>query len=125
MNIALPGVAQRVAVIQATRALTAASGDVAYTGVGFRPRAVVMFTNRSTAIERSFAASSGVGADFGFSIDTAGQTFGIALLADLNITAGDIQRAALASFDADGLTITWTKFSTPTGTAQMAMVLFE
>jgi hypothetical protein len=87
-----------------TRAMTAASGNVSYTGVGFKPTCIIFF------------ASQGVGASWGFS-DSTLITGGIRWLAGtmgpvswtilLYDTDSKYQGAHIYSYDADGFTLAW------------------
>lgn len=104
-------------VIASTRDLTAATATVAYTGVGFKPRAVLAFG----AINFSIAS-------FGFGDsaltnrvvhNTGGGTtfYASTALMLFETSSNNYQTAGLASLDSDGFSITWTKVNTPTGTA--------
>ncbi|GAJ01903.1 unnamed protein product, partial [marine sediment metagenome] len=100
-----------------TRVLTVASGDVAYTGYGFRPTALLIFA----ADTATGAASWGVA--------SSDKTYGLTrqlfddnmshgtFIVYLAISSGNSQSAILKSFDADGFTLTWSKTGTPSGTA--------
>jgi hypothetical protein len=113
-------------IINATRDMTAASGDVSYTGVGFTPTAVLamawiegMFTfsigiaDSSKTFSSLFphsAANMG-GANSAFYVQTG--------------TGTTYQGATMKTYDADGFTLTWTKTSTPTGTAGLIFMCFR
>jgi hypothetical protein len=99
-----------------TRDLTTASGSQAITGVGFVPKAVL------------FTMSAGGGARFsdGFDTQTArgstytngSATFNADSRSIVALTSGsDFQYAQIATMDADGFTLTWTKTGSPTGSA--------
>lgn len=111
----------RSKVVQITRDLSAATGDVSYTGAGFPPSAVF-----------AMAASGGVTLSFGIGDSAKGvnafkkdgdstnyfnntATFG-ACLVFFSPTSGNNQAAIIKTWDADGLTLTWTKTGSPTGT---------
>lgn len=109
----------RSKVIASTRDLTAATATVAYTGVGFKPRAVLAFG----AINFSIAS-------FGFGDsaltnrvvhNTGGGTtfYASTALMLFETSSNNYQTAGLASLDSDGFSITWTKVNTPTGTASI------
>jgi hypothetical protein len=100
-----------------TRDMTAASGAVAYTGVGFKPRAILFLGSISgtTLGSEGFSDSSGAGkaiASWGAAmIRGAGGAICILLPGDTSLLSS--QSAVIASLDADGFTLTWTKSSTP------------
>ena len=117
MPVSNPGtVTLRSKVILADRAAAAASGDVAYTGVGFRPSCVIMFANA----ENAGSAQISIG-----NVDEIADAQSVYNRSDLlhwirspNLiysfnSAGDGQRAAILSYDPDGFTLTWTKVGTP------------
>jgi len=105
-----------------TRARDAASGDVAYTGYGFQPKALIVLGGYSN--------SMGLGG-----VDL--NEFCHYLAADSVIprsSAADIiyfsqeagvkeQHALLKTLDADGFTLTWTKVGSPTSTTDAFAVL--
>lgn len=108
-------------VITITRDLTVASGSVAYTGAGIRPRALIatggIAGGPAYALRCGIAASAG-GAGAAFLYTTgAGDNVNTNFIACYDSTAALGQQAVVASYDADGFTLTWTKVSTPTGTA--------
>ncbi len=103
----------RSKVLTAVRTAAAASGNQAYTGVGFKPAAVIALTGYN-------------GADSEFSIgvlDDAGDAEAIystgieqkihrdtsGLLADAANNTSNYQRATVVSIDPDGFTLAWVK----------------
>ncbi len=121
----------RFKIITATRDMTTASNDVAYSGVGFVPKAIIVFACGETLTAASWGFLDGTrnqaiadysAAGAGANVWTSGGAYGIILVT----TAGGInQLASLKSFDADGFTLTWTKAGTPTGTAYMRFMCFR
>ena len=112
-------------IIVATRDMAAASGDVAYTGVGFTPTAIIVLG----AIIGGFPFVIGM-------IDSAALEVYITPTAAnvmssssgfiaIALTGSDAQKAALKTFDADGFTLTWTKAGTPTGTVSLMFMCFR
>lgn len=101
-----------------SRDLTAAGGDVSYTGVGFTPKAIIFFTALSGGLDwGGWGFSDGTShvsidreADAKFYPNTSNFAFTI------GSSAGNYQKAIVKTFDADGFTLTWTKASSPTGT---------
>lgn len=109
------------------RTMTSASGNVSYTGIGFKPKALLVFA----AISGSTSAAC-----WGFTdgsqdhrllfSDDASNTYGTntsqLIQADTGVSTG--QGATLSSFDADGFTLTWTKSGSPTGTLTVLFIAF-
>jgi hypothetical protein len=93
-----------------TRAMdaTGAPTDVAYTGVGFKPKAIIF-------ISSLMAASFSVGLDDGTSSASSfgygtSATFGISSCCiELIETGVKTQKATVKTMDADGFTLTWTR----------------
>jgi hypothetical protein len=106
-----------------TRDLTASSGDVSYTGVGFTPKAVIFFGTVDGAAAMFFGMSTGASTNKGL-FDrqlVSAATWGVTgTLAIYNVQgSGNEHYAKIKSFDADGFTLTWTKVSSPTGTLKV------
>ena len=121
MNAAgtLPEWAQGYYIKQATRDITAATGDVAYTGVGFKPRALVAMGCVDSDKRMSMgiavgAAEYSVSTLDGRATDT--WSTNLANLFWVDTGSGQNQLAVVKSMDSDGFTLTWTKDGTPTGT---------
>jgi len=109
----------KVGALSPARDLSAASGDVSYTGVGFKPSLIFFFGGvHTTQGTMSAGFSNGTAHEGVFLyLDTTLKT-GVNSAAAINIhtSAADAQTAIVKSFDADGFTLTWTKASSPTGT---------
>jgi hypothetical protein len=120
------GVLSGFSTITFTRDMTAASGDVAYTGVGFEPRQVIFFASVAGTKMASWgvndALGNGNGQSYGVQrqFDTGEMSYtsnnAIELLDSIEPNSG-IQRARIQSFDSDGFTLAWDKNLSPTGTA--------
>lgn len=96
-----------------SRALDGASGGVAYTGVGFRPTSIEFTAAVDSTNEFciGFADASGGRC---LNSDAAGAKLSSAhAIRIIRDAAGKEQSAVLASFDADGFTLTWTKTGAP------------
>jgi len=103
-----------------TRDSAAGSADVTYTGVGFKPKAIIFLGSPLSAangvtwgmdtITSKFRVSGLYSSGLVFYSDN---TCSIAIA----ITISDVQSGVVKTFDADGFTITWTKAGTPTGIA--------
>ena len=117
----------RIKVGTFTRDMTAASGPVTYTGLGFTPVGLVCF-----ALDEGNASSS-----YGMTDGSTDRVFGIygtvptysdlgANLIYLTTNPGVTSQIAVwASWDASGFTLTWTKQGTPTGTARVNYVAYR
>lgn len=95
-----------------TRVKDAASGNVAYTGVGFKPSALVAFTQEQGG---AYAGSIGlgiVGSQKAMIRSEEGGSFGMIGFGFIDATNdGHVnnQTATVASLDSDGFTLAWTK----------------
>jgi hypothetical protein len=101
-----------------TRALDGASGDVAYTGIGFRPTSIEFFASVATdtlGFSDGFCdASSGIENQCTTRDSATGAISSSSnCIKIVKPTTADIQSAVLKQFDADGFTLTWTKTGTP------------
>lgn len=103
-----------------TRDMTAATGSVSYTGVGFKPSILFVVG----------IVDGGVGSSWGFTDFTsqvvnyrdsggANYTTAAARFIDIQTGSGAGQAGALGTADDDGFTISWTKSGSPTGTGQL------
>lgn len=109
-------------VVYLTRDLAAASGDVATTGIGFRP-----ITMLAVACVPAFPKSS-----WGFSdlfrdehclYIQATDYFQVSSTSLIRIgTTTASQNAVVKSYDPDGFTLTWTKILTPTGIVNICIL---
>ncbi len=97
-----------------SRDMTAASGDVAYTGIGFTPKAVIFLAGVSTA---SISVGFGNASIHACIVVFIASTTGFGTYSSLEITlieeAGKSQAAVIKSLDSDGFTLTWTKNGSP------------
>lgn len=102
-----------------SRDMTAASGNVSYTGIGFTPNAVIFFANRNGTAVTAWGYTTGPINNvciFDDNGDSAG-TYAIAVDKCMYGEAGggNNQKAALNAFDSDGFTLSWIKTGLPTG----------
>ena len=113
-------------VISASRVLTAAAGDVVYTGVGFKPTSIICFS-MVNGVNKPLT--------MGFA-DSARNTTVIMKMATDNFnnfttliyaitSAGNYQTAIVKSYDDDGFTLTWTKTGSPEGTLELKFLCFK
>lgn len=108
-------------IVTVSRDLTVASGNVAYTGCGFAPRALIATGGVSAgpayALRTGMAASAGGVGNSTLYQTGAGDVIAGQFIAVYDSTGTAGQTAVVASYDSDGFTLTWTKTSTPSGTA--------
>jgi hypothetical protein len=112
-----------------TRDTSVGNGNVAYTGVGFQPKAVIFFHSLSGTFTSSWgfiSASSGNSVGYCISSDS-----GTALASrDTGIFADVTHISAYNdvigyTFDADGFTLNWRKIGSPTGTILVRFLAFR
>ena len=112
--------------ISITRDLSAATGNVSYTGIGFKPTGLICF-GTVDGVENVFSAGlygGGSGAGIALMDLTVPSWNLISTIISIvtNAAGTDSQGATLASFDADGFTLSWTKGGTPVGTATIRIL---
>lgn len=113
-------------IIASTRDLTAVSGNVAYTGVGFQPTAIIAFANVSGTSNTSWGMSdSSMTVRDINGIQSATVHYLNPNFIYLPVDVTNNQSAVIASYDADGFTLTWTKTNSPTGTGTLAFLCFR
>jgi hypothetical protein len=122
-----PQWANGMKVIMTTRALDGATADVAYTGVGFKPSGLVAIATIDGADKLSVGFyGGGVNACIGqYGAITYQANIGFLIIYD---NAPDkYQTASVKSFDADGLTVTWTRGpgGSAAGTIKFALMCFR
>lgn len=95
--------------ISFTRDITAATGNVSYTGVGFTPTAIIFIADKGSTYGSIGMSSDTL--DKCLFVDAGAvsmQAYGIMVQ-----TGGAGQIATLLSLDADGFTLAWTKQGAP------------
>lgn len=111
--------APRVAIGSLTRTLSAATATVAYTGLGFKPTSIEFVGAVDTTNERTvgWAGLTGNGLEQRcVSTDASGANLSSSdCIRIIRSSAGNEQKASLASFDADGFSLNWTLVGTPPG----------
>lgn len=100
-----------------TRDMTAASGNVSYTGFGFAPQSLICLAFVSATLFASWAFHS-LGGDVGFYHNWNHLLYATGALINIDVGAAgnEVQSAVVNSIDSDGFTLTWTKIGSPTGT---------
>ena len=107
-----------------TRVLSVASGTAAVTGVGFQPKSVI-FIAYLTSYSGAVGASDGTTNEAGSIVGTTpAYNYNTGRCVDVSDgTKGGY--ASIASFDADGFTLTWVKDGSPTETATISYMAFR
>jgi hypothetical protein len=95
----------------ATRAMDAVSGDVAYTGFGFKPRIVeITATVDGLGHKHCHGAGTSGSAQYCMDLDAASQyRTHTNMIVRFEESAGKEQSAVIKRFDANGMTLTWTR----------------
>jgi hypothetical protein len=106
-------------VITLARDLTVAGGSVAYTGVGFKPTALIAIGGEAVGYTYTtyggLADNAGTGRSLFGTTAAPSPTANFLLFSDAGVA--NFQAANVASYDVDGFTLTWLKTGSPTGTA--------
>ena len=113
-------------VLHAHRAMNDATGDVAYTGVGFSPTSLQVNYGMATSF---FLFGTGIAdrqknmyTQFNCFVGYYGET---TYLIDVEYSSGHYQMATLKSYDSDGFTLTWTKTDTNAGTVELGFICYR
>ena len=122
-----PEWAAGIATISTTYDVTG-TGTLVITGVGFKPKAVLMMSGIQSTFAWSIGITSGSGGLVSYS--NGGVTPGEILLdgsftSVTKISSGNQGLLALASFDSDGATFTKSKSGSPTGTVIVYCLFFR
>ena len=109
---------------EATRDLTAASGDVVYSGLGLTPQALIGFATIESQVGSSWGLADGTDSIAILKIHdgTMGQRSAHIFSLQGPEGSGNRQVGVVKSFAAGQYTITWTKIGTPTGTAYLKVL---
>ncbi len=99
-----------------TRVLTAASGDVSYSGFGFRPRAIIFCGCVDVDSFAFVGLSDAVGDGGGFHINMTTTVARLRGVVHFETANNVYQDGALWTINSDGFTLRWTKQGSPTGT---------
>lgn len=106
-----------------TRDFTAASGNVSYTGYGFQPTGLIIFSYRIGLSIGSSEPARGIKCLYEDWDGSLGHS--ITYIIYIPQSAAQVQRASVASYDVDGFTLTWTKDGEPTGTGTFTVFAFK
>lgn len=110
-----------------TRDITAASGTQVVTGAGFTPRSAIIIAAVDGVNSFSIGYSES-GNHYAIYDQTGAGTdtiYGVDTVQSIHITqSGGTHTGSFTSFNSDGGVITWTKTSSPTGTARLLIIFF-
>jgi hypothetical protein len=113
-------------ILTLTRDMTAASGDVAYTGTGFTPRQVMFFAAVDATKTASWGSDDGTSQMCTNQLYNGNMSNNTSASIDLENNAGESQTAIIKTLDSNGFTLTWTKTATPpAGTATIIAICFK
>lgn len=105
-----------------TRVLSAAAGNVSYTGIGFKP-SLIQFMAAVVAGNPFAEIGAGDGTnEFNVQIASSSTAFTSFVFSMIDAGGAAFQQAALASLDVDGFTLTYTKTGAPTSTWNIVAV---
>ncbi|GAI35284.1 unnamed protein product, partial [marine sediment metagenome] len=108
-----------------TRLMHHNSGNTTYSGYGFKPIAILFMAYLSTSTQRFWGFTGDDKSGGGLFVDHAG-VFGMtATLMFIKTGATDYQYAQLASYNADGFTLTWTKAGLPVGSMKIIVLALK
>jgi len=123
---AAPEWAAGMKIVASSRDMTAATGDVSYSGFGFKPSAILVLTILNNQDNMSIGIAD---ASLEYAIVRRASTASFVsrnnIIAAYEPDATNYQRAEVKSWDADGVTFTWTKTASPTGTLSIEMLAWR
>lgn len=111
-----PEWAKGVKIISAIRPFNAVSGDVSYTGVGFRPSSIIVLSGVDATLAQAWGFDDGVtraSTTYMAQTNTYNRNNAFPVLVYGGV--GEYQSAYVKSFDADGFTLTWLNAGASTG----------
>jgi hypothetical protein len=113
----------RTKLLTATRVWNAPSANVSYTGVGFRPTAIVAFAGHTgyLGIVRSWGFADSAGSSYSLAVPATGNQFTSSFLIMAANTLTTYQAATVYSYDSDGFTLSWTNVGI-TGSGSVSII---
>ena len=113
--------------IAITRDMSLGAGSVSYTGVGFKPTALIAMADQDGTgffnwgfCDSALGLQSMQRAHDG-NFYASGQVY----LIQIDIASGQQVYCTVTSFDADGFTLNWLKAGSPTGTINAKIICFR
>ena len=109
-------------IVNAGLDISTASGEQVVTGAGFAPSSVIAYQTISNTAKWSIGMGTKSDSDYQCSVSnyldsTTGVTDEAHIVSVYTSNSPDRVQASISSWDADGITLSWTKTGTPTGTA--------
>jgi len=124
-NWVAKGGIEKIEVSSITRDMTASSGNVAYTGYGFKPSYIEVKAVEPNNVW-SWGASDGSTDRCTFIQNTfGGGSSDLTKCIHLEQSGGNHQHASVVSFDTNGFTLAWTKINSPTGFATVVITAYR
>lgn len=117
--------------IGATKNLADASAAQSFTGCGFMPTAVIVIASVNSTDRGSWSVATKVGSNVvkGMSTPNGSTAFFASVGSNIIFIQDDAgansQSASLTSFDADGITIAWTKTGAPSGNIDIGIMCIK
>lgn len=111
-------------VITATYDLTTATGTQAITGAGFAPDAVVIFQASSNTDQASWGMATN-GETTRCILKRSNGFTGATNVIHAEPVLNNIQTATVSVWGSDGITLSWTKSASPTGTANLQILFIK
>lgn len=104
--------------LETTRDMTAATGSVSYTGIGFRPKKITILASNVASAWSDGFCDENLDENVMYTYGDAGRIGWVEtdLIIKVWAAAASGQKARVTSLDPDGFTLYWTKNGTPTGT---------
>ena len=119
----------RFEIITTTRDTSAATGTVAYTGANFTPKAVLVFAGKAASVANAigFAENVGTGEMMNWYSSGGAGFYSVTsnLLTLIEAGGANYNIVSVASWDTDGISLTYTKTGSPTGTADITIAFFR
>jgi hypothetical protein len=106
-----------------TRDLSLASGNQIVTGIGFKPNSLLCFLSCGIAYGTSWGIADSISVQSCIYSNSATFNQGGAL--GVVVVAAGYQIVNYSTLDADGFTLTWTKYTSPVGTATLTIFCFR
>jgi len=115
-------------VTEETRELVEDSGAVSYTGAGFRPTSVEIIyfiSGYLTGSGQGFSDSGKTSMAMYWSYTETSKEKSSNTIIYSEVASNSAQSAVVTSYDADGITLTWTKIGSPAATLTMLIRYFR
>ena len=119
--VILPG----AKVVQSTRLLEAVTGNIVYTGFGFTPSSLIVFSAQSGTERGNWGMTDGVSQTEIYNSTTSFLYASGSRLLTLDNAGSDQQLGTFGSFNSDGFDIDWVKGGTGSGTIFLKFIAYK